>query len=125
METRGRKPLYSKPADLRKAIAEYFEDCEKSGVIPEPAGMRVALKLRKSDVERLCDDDAPYGKECKDIFEEANDRLRSYLYRKMVNDQGKSQGCMNMLNLLDKKEDGEQVLKVKVYDIKGGMEAFK
>lgn len=94
-ETRGRRPEYNDKRFLRKRIDEYFDQCEKDGVFADYAGMRLFLRLKKKDIDDLCNPDikGDEAEEYQDIFDYARDRRESILARKMVQDPKSATGC--------------------------------
>lgn len=144
-ETRGRRPTYSNPEDMRREVINYFDTCAKNHILPDYPGMVIFLKFRsKQSLERYADP-ATHLKRCggdeeaaqkladayAEILEEAQLRRESYLARIMAADNKRAQGC---LNLLKQKENGgytdrppesnEKTLNIRVIGA-GGWDAFK
>ena len=143
-ETRGRKPTYSNPEDMRAAINRYFDDCETKDCLPDYPGMVLSLKLKTKKALESYADPAKWLKRCGgdekkakelaeeygDILEEAKLRRESYLVRIMASDNKRAQGCLNALKQPENggytdrpPENQEKVLKVQIGF--GGWEAFK
>lgn len=130
MAIKGPRPEYNQPKLLRAAVEKYFAECEKAKVFPDFAGMKLALQLRSSDIERLTDSKNPKAQDYRDIFDEARDRRESWLARKMAADPKGANGYMNALKqdinggYMDRAGgSGEITLKVKTDGV-GGMHAF-
>jgi uncharacterized protein (UPF0335 family) len=130
MAVRGPRPEYNQPKLLRAAVEQYFEDCAEENVFPDFAGMKQALQLRDSDIERLTEEKNPRAQDYRDIFDEARDRRESWLVRKMASDPKMANGCMNALKqeknggYMDRAGNGGEVtLKIKTEGV-GGMHAF-
>lgn len=90
MGTKEDKSLAQK---LRESINIYFVECEKKGVFPDYAGMKLRLGIKKeTDVQKMCEDP-----EVADVFEEAKYRRESFLVRRMTSEPKLAQGCLNAL----------------------------
>lgn len=99
----GRKRAYNSPADLEKAVDEYFAACEekeeKTGTpcFPDYAGMLVAIGMKEPTVVKYCDPkQEPDAQAYKEIFDYALLRRESYLSRASM-DNKKASGCFNLL----------------------------
>ncbi len=130
METRGRQPEYNTPQSLRLAVEKYFAAREEDGQFPDFAGMKVALKLSKQDIEAMIDEKNPDHEAYRYVFEVAQDRRESWLARRMVTEPKAANGCMNALKqeknggYMDKAADKPtQPIKIEIAGV-GGMHAF-
>lgn len=131
-ERRGRKPVYDTPQKFRAAVDKYIDECESTGIFPDIAGMRIALKMTKADIEALTSPGNDNCEEYKDILAYAVDRRESWLARKMSSDNKAANGCMNLLKqadnggYVDKQTDKTpQKVIVDFSGMPGGMNAFK
>ena len=95
IETRGRQPEYKDLKFLRRRIDEYFAQCEDENVFADYAGMRLFLRLKKKDIDDMCDPaiNGEKAYDYQDLFEYARDRRESWLARKMVTDPKAATGC--------------------------------
>lgn len=134
METRGRRPLWKDYKDFRKAVDKYFEDCAQDpNVLPDYAGMLLALQIDKADAEYMQTPEWPDYEEFRRIFSIAKLRRESWIARRMAVDNKAANGCFN---LLKQEENGgysdrgalrtqEKKVAVKIEGINGGWDAFK
>ena len=146
-ETRGRRPTYSNPEDMRREVINYFDFCAKNKppILPDYPGMVIFLKFRsKQSLERYADP-ATHLKRCggdeeaakkladayAEILEEAKLRRESYLARIMSSDNKRAQGCLNLLKQPENggytdrpPESNEKTLNIRVIGV-GGWDAFR
>lgn len=130
-QAKGRKPEYNDPKKLAVAVNQYFADCESRDVFPDEPGMRLYLRIRKEDVDRMLDPKNKHYEQYKEIFDTAMDRRSSWLERTMVSQPKLAQGCMNALKqpanggYTDRPKDtGTKKITLNVIGI-GGEEACK
>ena len=131
METRGRKPKYNSPKDLRVAIDAYITDCEAKNVFPDYAGMKLFLKLSDRQIRNLQSEDHDDYMKYREVFEYAKDKRESWLVREMCKDNKRANGCLNALKqpnnggYIDRPTDsGEKTLNINLVGV-GGWNAFK
>lgn len=84
---------YETADELWVAVANYFNDLERRDLLPDYAGMKLAIGIK---------DDATINEMCKnpdfkDIFDWAKLRRESFLVRTMSRDNKRAQGCYNAL----------------------------
>jgi len=84
---------YETADELWAAVANYFNDLERRDLLPDYAGMKLAIGIK---------DDATINEMCKnpdfkDIFDWAKLRRESFLVRTMSRDNKRAQGCYNAL----------------------------
>lgn len=131
-ETRGRRPLWRDHTELRKAVDKYFEECAKTDVFPDYAGMLLSLRIDEEDADAMMADGAPKAEEYRRIFKAALLRRKSWLARHMVLDAKKSSGCMNALkqpengSYMDRpNRDSSKTIVVKMEGLTKGEDSFK
>lgn len=134
METRGRRPEWRDYKKFRLAVDKYFEDCAQDpNVLPDYAGMLLALQIDKEDAKVMQTPEWPDYEEFQRIFSIAQLRRESWIARRMAVDNKAANGCFN---LLKQEENGgysdrgalrtqEKKVAVKIEGIKGGWDAFK
>lgn len=134
METRGRRPEWKDYKKFRQAVDKYFEDCAQDpNVLPDYAGMLLALQIDKEDAKVMQTPEWPDYEEFQRIFSIAQLRRESWIARRMAVDNKAANGCFN---LLKQEENGgysdrgsmrtqEKKVAVKIEGIKGGWDAFK
>lgn len=137
MGKRGPKKKYDTPEALETAVEAYMADCERQGVFPDLAGMRLALGVSKTTLDRYAKgrdgkagEDDETAAAYREVLDRAKDKRESWLVRKMTSDNKAAQGCLNALKQPDNGgyidrpvESGERTLTVNLVGV--GSEAFK
>lgn len=129
----GRPKLFENSEAFKAAVLAYIEECQRDGVFPDEAGMRLKLRYSKSWEKKMTsetenpDDYLGYV----EALELAKDYRESFLVRKMTSDNKAAQGCLNALKqpsnggYIDRPvNSGSMEVTLKVAGIKGGLEAF-
>jgi hypothetical protein len=98
----GRPRSYT-PAELDKAIDDYYARCELDGVCPDYAGLRVHLGVGKSTLDRYCNpDEHPEDyTEYRETLARARDRRESWFVRRMAAEPRTATGCIAALKQAD------------------------
>ena len=130
---RGRPKSFETSEDFKAAIESYVHECEKMGIFPDEAGMRLSLGCCRRVFDRMISEtENPDGYLiCRDALEWAKDKRESFLVRKMTSDNKAAQGCLNALKqpvnggYIDRPIDSGKIeLNIKVDGV-GGMDMFK
>lgn len=84
---------YESAEELWPVVLNYFADVEKRGILPDYAGMKLAIGVKSEKrIQEYCKDP-----DFKDIFEWAKLRRESFLVRTMSLDNKRANGCYNAL----------------------------